>query len=82
MQHLNIIEELTNVGLVKKGFPITCKKELLKFFGVVLLIPRLPDMPRRDLWRAQSRTTYGIAADLGRTGMSRKRFEALLSCIQ
>ena len=82
MRHLNIIEELTNVALARRNFPATSKKELLKFFGIVLLIPRLPDVPRRDLWRAQTRTTYGTSADLGRTGMSRKRFKAILSCIR
>ena len=82
MRHLGIIEELTNVALSRRNFPTTTRSELLKFFGIILLIPHLPDVPRRDLWRSQPRTAYSTAADLGRTGMSRKRFEILLSSIR
>ena len=81
MRHINIIEELTNVALLRRNFGTTTRNELLSFFGLILLIPRLPDVPCRDLWRAQARTLYGMAANLGRTGMSCKRFKILLSCV-
>ena len=81
MRHLSIIEELTNVALSRRNFGTTTRNELLSFFGLILLIPCLRDIPCCDLWRAQARTVYGMAANLGRTGMSRKRFEILLSCV-
>ena len=82
MRHLNIIEELTNIELIKKGRPATSKQELFKFFGICLLLPRMPDVPRRDLWGPRPKTAYGVAADLGRTKMSRNRFDHLLLCIR
>ena len=81
-RHLNIIKELTNRELQKDGQPRTSKEEIIHFFGVILLIPRLPNMPQKDLWREKPKTRYGVAADLNRTRMNRHRFEKLLSCIR
>ena len=82
IRHLNIIEELTNLELSKSNHPLTNKKEILKFFGILLLIPRLPDVPRKKMWKAEPSTPYGVAADLGRTDMSKNRFEQLMKCIR
>ena len=82
MRHLNIIEELTNQELAKINQPSTNKKEILKFFRILLLIPRLPDVPQKKMWRSEPSTPYGVAPDLGRTGMSKNRFERLISCIR
>lgn len=82
MRHLNIIIELTNRELAANAQPLTTREEILKFLGIVLLMPRLPDMPRREMWREGPKTMYGVAADLNRTRMSRNRFEKLLSCIR
>ena len=54
------------------------QEELLKFFGIVLLIPRMGDMPRREMWQTAPSSKYGPAACLGHTGMTRHRFEAIL----
>ena len=47
-----------------------------------MIIPHMPNVPRRDMWKTKSDTKYGIAADLGRTGMSRHRFDELMGSIR
>ena len=84
--YLTTIVHLTNKELRKDkerkwATPLTVK-ELLRFFGVVLVIPRLPDMERRKLWSVKPMSKYTVAADLGRTGMTRYRFEAILCNIR
>ena len=74
-EHLPMMVKLTNIQLAKQGhlqyhYP-TSQNELIKFFGIILLIPRMPDIPRRDLWKKTSSTKYGIAPNFNRTGMIR-----------
>ena len=51
---------------------------LIKFFRILLLIPHMPNVPRRNMWRSSYKDNYGVAADLGRTGMGISRFERIL----
>ena len=82
MRHINIIEELTNRQLLQYKHERTNKQEIIRFLGLLLLIPRMPDMPRCDMWRVEPRTPFGVAADLGRTGFAKNRFEQLFKCIR
>ena len=67
MQHINIIEELINLQLAQFNHERTKKEEIIHFLGMLLLIPRMPDMPRKDMWRVDPRTPFGVAANLGWT---------------
>jgi Transposase IS4 len=74
---------LTNIQLRKKELRETSKGELLKFFGIMILTTRYEFNNRSDLWSDHPPTKYESAAQLGRrTGMSRKRFDDLWTCIR
>ena len=81
--YLPTIVQLTNEQLARdldkrfKNQPVS-QEELINFFGIVLLIPRLSEMERRDLWSEVPETKYTKSGSLGRTGMSRNRFECIL----
>jgi len=55
----------------------TTEQEIVKFFGIILLIPHLPNMPRRNLWKTVAPTKYSAIGTLSLVGMSRDRFEVL-----
>ena len=81
IKHLPLIVALTNKKLQEDSGQDTGNidtNKLLKFFGIVLLIPRMGDMPRRNMWRTTPNSKYGPTANLGLTGMSRHQFEAIL----
>ena len=85
MKHLKDMVRLTNRELAKRNDNVSGdidQQEMLKFFGIVLLIPHMPLIPRRDMWMTEPNVPYGAIADLGRTGMSRHRFEAILASIR
>ena len=85
LKHLPMMVELTNKQLAQSAQPChepTNQNKLIKFFRIILLIPRMPDIPRRDMWNKKASSRYGVSANLNRTGMSRHRFEAILSCIR
>jgi Transposase IS4 len=76
---LSFMLEFTNERLVREGKHRTTKGELLKFFGILILITRYEFADRASLWSPQSRCKYIPAANLGeRTGMTRDRFTCLL----
>jgi Transposase IS4 len=55
--------------------------ELLRFFGVCILITRTQFGRRRELWGRASGSKYIAPANLQTTGMSRSRFEELWSVL-
>ena len=78
-EQLSFIVEKTSDKLVSEGLPKLTKGEMLKFFGILILITRFEFGERASLWSSQSRCKYVPAANLGeKTGMSRDRFTAIL----
>ena len=79
--YLPTIVHLTNRNMIKDAecsSNLLTQEELLRFFGILLLIPMMPDMDRRQMWSPVPMSKYTLACDLGRTGMSRHRFEQIL----
>jgi hypothetical protein len=56
--------------------------ELLKWFGVLILITRFEFGNRRDLWSNTAPYKYIPAPDLGATGMARHRFEDIMRYVR
>ena len=57
--------------------------EVLKFFGILILVTRFEFGKKRDLWKKRSQNPYIPAPNFGdKTSMSRDRFFALLSNIK
>jgi Transposase IS4 len=73
---LHRIVSETNEKLCKKEMDI-CIAELLRFFGICILITRCEFEQRRDLWSLSTGCRFLNPANLGITGMSRNRFEAI-----
>ena len=73
---MNSIVSETNQQLEKHDIEGTTKGEILKFFGVCILITRFEFGRRLSLWAAAAAPSkYVPAAALGKTGMSRNRFD-------
>jgi len=80
---LMLIVQQTSLILRGKGLKETTAGEILKFFGMLILITRYEFGERRSLWSSKSQHKYKPAADFGtKTGMSRKRFDDLWSSIR
>ena len=75
---LNLMLEETNKKLVKEGQSKMTKGELLKWFGVLLLITRFEYGERAQLWSNKSHCKFIPAPNFGeKTGMSRERFNLI-----
>ena len=74
---LNLMLRETNLQLQKQHHTQLSKQELLKFFGVLLLISKFEFTDRRSLWATVPPSKYEIAPDFGRTGMTRHRFDLI-----
>jgi Transposase IS4 len=78
-EQLSYMMEKTNEGLVVNGHSRLTKGELLKFFGILILITRFEFGQRASLWATTSRCKYIPAPNLGeKTGMTRDRFTSIL----
>ena len=64
----------------KHNFAPTTFHEAVKFLGILLLITRFEFGSQRDLWSAFRRSNYIPAANLGKTGISKNRFDQLIKC--
>ena len=74
-RQLSLMVEDTSVRLAMAGKPCLTKGELLKFFGILILITRFEFGERDSLWRRHSSCKYIPSANFGeRTGMTRDRF--------
>ena len=83
--YLDRIWDMTNKEMLRIGLQtaeLVKTKDIVHFIGVILLIPTLPTMPRRDLWDKEPKTRYGSAGDLFRAGMKSHRFDDILRCIR
>jgi hypothetical protein len=74
-KHLQVIVILTNEGLRQNELEPISIGELLKYFGILVLMTRFEFGPRRDLWTTTSSNKYIPAPCFGETGMSRRRFD-------
>ncbi|KAG7345146.1 transposase IS4 [Nitzschia inconspicua] len=71
----------TNVVLENIGRPTTTVGELLKFFGVIILATRFEFESRASLWSDTSTSPFIPAPAFGKTGMKRRRFDDIWSCL-
>jgi len=69
--------ERLNVALPRANKTATTMGEVLKWFGVLMLITRFEFGNRAELWSDKPRCKYIPAPDFGKTGMSRQRFDDL-----
>jgi Transposase IS4 len=67
----------TNEKLCEKEMEPICIAELIRFFGVCILITHCEFEQRRDLWSLSTGCRFLNPANLGMTGMSRNCFEAI-----
>ena len=71
---------LTNIELKDIGKKEMTKGELVKFFGVTILVTRFEFNNRRDLWSTKSLSRYIEPAAFGmKTGMTRDRYDDIFS---
>jgi hypothetical protein len=68
---------MTNLELGRNSRRLTTQGEILKFFGVLILMTRFEFSDYRTLWSTQNPEKYEISPDFGRTGMTRHRFQTL-----
>ena len=81
MSHIPIIVSLTNIELAKRDKPRTNASELLRFFGVLVLMSRFEFGPRRNLWETSTTYKYISAPNFSRI-MPNHRFELLRCCLR
>jgi Transposase IS4 len=75
---LKMMVEETSKELQRKGKPKVTKGEMLKWFGILLLITRYEFGKRKELWATKHCCKYIPAANFGeRTGMTRDRFHEI-----
>ena len=74
---LDTMLRLTNLALIAGSKKVTTKRELLKYFGVMILCTRYEFTSRASLWSTTAPSKYVPATGLGKTGMSRTRFDHL-----
>ena len=81
MSYLGAIVTLTNQELSRRGKNVTTATEILRFFGVLVLLSWYEFGPRRGLWSATSPYKYIAAPNFTRI-MPSHRFEILRSCLR
>ena len=81
-EQLQLILQLTNnkLAMVRKNNIMA--GEIVKFFGVMLLVTRFEFGSRASLWSNVTTNKYIPAPSFGLTGMPRKRFDDLWMCIR
>jgi len=80
-KQLQLMVEETNKQIGIHFKPIS-PGELMKFFGVCLLITRCEFADRRSLWSTSSLSKYSAAPCFGKTGMPKDRFDMILKNIR
>ena len=68
--HLMTIVRKTNIQLQTKQEKMTTTEEIIKLFGVLILITRFEFGSRASLWSPVQAFKYIPSASFGRTGMS------------
>ena len=80
--HLTEIMRLTNYQLQLLNQRETSREEVLKFFGIIVLMTRFEFSARASLWSSTAPSKYIPAVHLGQTGMIRMRFDYLFRCMR
>ena len=81
-EQLQLILQSTNNELAMARKNYTTAGEIVKFFGVMLLVTRFEFGSRASLWSNMSTNKYIPAPSFGLTGMPQKRFDDLWMCIR
>ena len=81
-KQLTAMVELTNIELAKYNQQITDTSEMLKFFGLMILMTTYEFTSRATLWATTAPMKYRPAAHFGRTGMSRNRFNEMFRAVR
>ena len=81
-EQLQLIRQLTNNKLAMARKNYTAAGEIVKFFGVMLLVTRFEFGSRASLWSNVTTNKYILAPSFGITGMPRKQFDDLWMCIR
>jgi len=76
------MERALNANLLKAGKKLSTAGEILKWFGVLILITRFEYGDRVSLWSTESSSRYIPPPSLGWTGMPRQRFEDLFQYME
>ena len=81
-EQLQLILQLTNneLAIARKNY--TTAGEIVKFFGVMLLVTCFEFGSRASLWSNVTTNKYIPAPSSGLTGMPQKRFDNLWMCIR
>ena len=74
--------DLTNRELRKKHMADLTVKELLMFFGILILSTRFEFGIRAELWSSTAPSKYRPAPAFGKCGMSRTRFDVLFTAMR
>lgn len=81
MSHLAKIVTMTNANLILNNKGVTDASEILRFFGIIILMSRFEFGPRRDLWETKSDNKYIPATNFA-LFMKHHRFETLRANIR
>jgi Transposase IS4 len=81
-KQLASMDDLTNHELAKLEMNATNTSELLKFFGVLILMTTYEFTSRESLWSSTAPMKYLPAPHLGLTGMSKHWFEDLFRAVR
>ena len=81
MSHLSQIVALTNLELQRRDKQLTTSGEILRYFGVLVLMSRFEFGPRRELWQTTSQNKYVPVPNFTRI-IPYHRFEMLRMCIR
>lgn len=76
--HLHKMVRLKSASLRRMGKPTTSVREMLRFFGILILAGRYEFGARADLWASKPASKHIDAPAFGRkTGVTRDRFDAI-----
>ena len=79
--HIDRMVDLTNAQMIKASFKVEdhiSDNKLIQFFGIILLIPYLPDHPCCQLWNNKPCTKYSCCGNLGKTRTTCHCFKDIL----
>jgi Transposase IS4 len=79
---LSIILRETNNQRQQINKRLMTKGELLKFFGVVILVTKYKFTSRASLWITSPPSKYEACPNFGQTGMSHGRLDDIWRCIR
>ena len=81
---MKLMLDLTNNELRKKrrAVPLMTEGEMLKFFGILVLMTRVRCRNRKDCWGTRSKYKYQPTVNFAETGMTRHRWDDIWSAIR